>query len=123
MFWKRYSKAFEYRFQNISQVLALQGRDWLPGLVPARNVGAKVIARIEGLLARAERVANRHVAAFEAQVQSLRHPKQTQPPPPEGSASPSTQKSSATSFHRDPADTAPSTRRERLTFDPEVERH
>ena len=32
----RTEKAFEYRFQNISHVLLLQGRDWVPGLRPSR---------------------------------------------------------------------------------------
>ena len=35
---KRTSKAIEYRMQNISYVMSLQGRDWVHGLLPAKNV-------------------------------------------------------------------------------------
>ncbi|MCA3802550.1 MAG: HNH endonuclease, partial [Burkholderia sp.] len=38
--FNRTAKAFEYRMQNISYVLALMGRQWLPGLKPAKNVGS-----------------------------------------------------------------------------------
>lgn len=37
----RTEKSFEYRMQNISYVLSLMGRNWLPGLKPAKNIGAK----------------------------------------------------------------------------------
>ena len=30
--------AFEYRMQNISYVRALMGREWIPGLLPAKNL-------------------------------------------------------------------------------------
>jgi len=36
--------------QNISSVLSLLGREWLPGLKPAANVGPTVTAQIEGLI-------------------------------------------------------------------------
>ena len=48
----RTAKAWEYRMQNISHVLDQAGRTWLPGLLPASNVGAKVepkLARLLGL--------------------------------------------------------------------------
>lgn len=50
----RSAKAFEYRMQNISYVLSLLGRDWLPGLKPAKNVGINVIADIQAILAELE---------------------------------------------------------------------
>ncbi|MDZ7858157.1 HNH endonuclease [Sphaerotilus sp.] len=50
----RSTKAFEYRMQNISHVMALTGRDWVPGLKPAKNVGANVIAEIQAILAELE---------------------------------------------------------------------
>lgn len=53
----RTEKSYEYRAQNISYVLSLQGREWLPGLVPAKNVGANVVARLKALLSEAERSA------------------------------------------------------------------
>lgn len=46
----RTKKSFEYRMQNISYVLATLGKEWLPGLKPARNVGTRVAAIIEKLL-------------------------------------------------------------------------
>lgn len=50
----RSAKAFEYRMQNISYVLSLLGRKWLPGLKPAKNVGVNVIADIQAILAELE---------------------------------------------------------------------
>ena len=52
----RSNKSFEYRMQNISHVLDEQGKDWLPGLRPATNVGrhgpviARLLAEEEGAL-------------------------------------------------------------------------
>lgn len=46
----RTSKAWEYRMQNISHVLDQAGKPWLPGLVPASNVGAKVEPKLAKLL-------------------------------------------------------------------------
>lgn len=46
----RTEKAFEYRMQNISFVLSQMGRDWLPGLVPAKNVGTSVAAGIQRII-------------------------------------------------------------------------
>lgn len=68
----RTDKAFEYRMQNISYVLTLLGRDWLPGLKPAKNVGARVAAEIEQLLAEVEGRQANPVAAFEVQSRELR---------------------------------------------------
>ncbi|MDK3021613.1 HNH endonuclease signature motif containing protein [Cupriavidus taiwanensis] len=55
--FERTEKAFEYRMQNISAVLAEMGKEWLPGLKPAANVGANVGDRIRMLLERRESVA------------------------------------------------------------------
>lgn len=49
--FNRTEKAFEYRMQNISYVMSLMGREWIPGLKPARNVGTKIASEIEGLIA------------------------------------------------------------------------
>lgn len=46
----RTEKAFEYRMQNISAVLAEMGLPWLAGLPPASNVGVNVKPRIAALL-------------------------------------------------------------------------
>lgn len=48
--FNRSTKAFEYRMQNISYVLSLMGREWLSGLRPAKNVGARMAAEIENLI-------------------------------------------------------------------------
>ncbi len=42
--------SLEYRMQNISAILELQGRPYLPGYVPAGNVGARGTRVISGLL-------------------------------------------------------------------------
>lgn len=47
----RTEKAFEYRMQNISAVLAEQGQPWIKGLKPAVNVGEGVKMRLVSLLA------------------------------------------------------------------------
>lgn len=46
----RTPKAWEYRMQNISHVLEQAGKDWLPGLRPAANVGTRVEALLAKLL-------------------------------------------------------------------------
>ena len=47
-------KSYEYRMQNISYVYSLQGRRWVSGLKPARNVGSNVIQHLEQLIAASE---------------------------------------------------------------------
>lgn len=96
----RTAKAFEYRMQNISYVLALMGRDWLRGLKPAKNVGAKVAAQIEQLLAEAEGRQVVPLVAFEIAVRENVVKKQLPVPP--GSSSPSQISSSSTQYVRDP---------------------
>ena len=51
---KRTSKAIEYRMQNISYVMSLQGRDWVHGLLPAKNVGTNVVVKLEAILSQLE---------------------------------------------------------------------
>lgn len=46
----RTQKAFEYRMQNISHVLSTQGKEWLKGLAPKKNVGANIQKKIEEIL-------------------------------------------------------------------------
>lgn len=47
---RRTDAAIEYRMQNISAVLELQGRPYLPGYLPARNVGVHGTRVISALL-------------------------------------------------------------------------
>ena len=46
----RSAKAFEYRMQNISCVLADMGLDWIIGLPPAKNVGTNISRRIANII-------------------------------------------------------------------------
>ncbi|MFB2824457.1 HNH endonuclease [Aeromonas veronii] len=50
----RTEKSFEYRMQNISYVCAEMGREWLPGLKPAKNVGSTAFTHIERLIRQQE---------------------------------------------------------------------
>jgi 5-methylcytosine-specific restriction enzyme A len=96
----RTSKAFEYRMQNISYVLTLLGRQWLPGLKPARNVGANVAGRIEAVIAEAEGRSLVPVAAFEIEVKEIgRRVKLA----PTGNKKPRATTATITQYARDPA--------------------
>jgi predicted HNH restriction endonuclease len=97
----RSPKAFEYRMQNISYVLSLMGRDWLRGLRPASNVGAKNAERIEALIMEIENRPVPAVAGFEVEVRNALA--QHSASPPEGSKAPPTQTGETTQFKRDPA--------------------
>ena len=95
----RTEKAYEYRMQNISYVLAVQGRSWIPGLVPARNVGAKVAAQIEAVLAEIEgREANAQVAE---EVQVQHNVSKGRLPKPAGARAPKAVTTQATRYDRD----------------------
>lgn len=96
----RTEKAFEYRAQNISYVLALQGREWLSGLPPAKNVGVNVATKIEAMLAEEEGAKNEGVVAFETRVQVLR--KKNVKLKPVGNEAPAAVVSTVTTFVRDP---------------------
>lgn len=99
--FNRTDKAFEYRLQNISYVMALLGRDWLPGLKPAKNVGSKIAAEIEELIGLVEGKAVASVAAFEVEVRDQL--RQTHLPPPEGTKNPAVVSVSITQYQRDPS--------------------
>lgn len=96
----RTEKSIEYRFQNISYVLSLLGRDWIPGLPPAKNVGAKTGAIIEALIAELEGTTHAPVVANEIQVKAAKFPPGSKPP--QGSATPSISTTATTTFSRDP---------------------
>lgn len=42
--------SIEYRFQNISAALQKMGEGWLPGYLPAKNVGSNVLDEIQGMV-------------------------------------------------------------------------
>ena len=98
----RTEKAFEYRAQNISYVLALQGREWLPGLAPARNVGPAVTAQLEQILAEAEGGSNQRSAAFESRVTAARNRKRMFAPDAIGNKTPPSESRQVRIFERDP---------------------
>ena len=85
--------------QNISYVLALMGREWLPGLKPAKNVGARVAGIIEELLINAQGRQSPPVAAFEIQVREEVNKKNLQKP--SGNKTPVSTTGSVTSYKRD----------------------
>jgi hypothetical protein len=73
--FNRSEKAFEYRMQNISAVLNELGREWIPGLKPAGNVGANVKARIMPLLVQWEirhKTKDRNLASYKAKLPFVR---------------------------------------------------
>lgn len=93
-------KSYEYRMQNISYIYSLQGRRWVSGLKPARNVGTNVIRILEQLIADREQQKYGADAEFEAVVEKIRR----NPPvlPPKGKKNPQSVLSSVTQFFRDP---------------------
>jgi len=97
--FNRTAKSFEYRMQNISYVLSLMGRDWLSGLKPAKNVGARVAAQIEALIAELEGRAVIPLVAFEIAVREAVTKKQS--PLPQGSPHPKAGTVSVTQYQRD----------------------
>lgn len=97
----RTAKSFEYRMQNISHVYALQGRTWVSGLRPARNVGANVIARLERIIADVEGQVLGDIAGYQARVAYLQDNQPDEPPV--GSVSPQATTVEVTQYSRDPA--------------------
>lgn len=96
----RSPSAYEYRMQNISYVMSLMGRDWLAGLKPAKNVGAKVAARIEALICEVEGRPVAPVVEFEIEVRDGVNKKFL--PEPKGSSSPQAGITTVTQYRRDP---------------------
>jgi 5-methylcytosine-specific restriction enzyme A len=95
----RTDKSFEYRMQNISYVMTLLGRTWLPGLKPAKNVGANVASEIEELIGLAEGRSLASIAGFEIEVRDqLKQPRLAEP---SGQSKPSSTAVSITQFQRD----------------------
>jgi len=95
----RTEKAYEYRMQNISFVYSLQGRDWVEGLKPARNVGSNVIQVLERVIADVEGQSVSTGSAFQVAVNEA---KKKQADKPAGNAKPSSTTASVTQFVRDP---------------------
>lgn len=101
--FSRTTKSYEYRMQNISYLYSLQGRQWVSGLKPARNVGVNVIRRLEKLVEEVEGQQLIGNAAFDADVQQKRmkqRQKASKTPPP-GNPSPPQKEVTSTSYQRD----------------------
>ena len=64
-------KSYEYRMQNISYVYSLMGREWIPGLRPAKNVGVKVANEIKSIINKIELQTLSKVVAFQTDVSSF----------------------------------------------------
>lgn len=96
----RTEDAFARRMQNISYVMSLLGREWLPGLSPARNVGANVGAKIEQLIANAE---GRKIAPAVAMEVEVREQFNKVLRKPDGSAHPPAVVAEVSAFRRDAA--------------------
>jgi 5-methylcytosine-specific restriction protein A len=96
----RTEKSYVYRARNISHVLGLLGREWLPGLLPAKNVGTNVVARIENILAEVEGTTPTGEAAYEnsAHVSS----KKASGERPGGTAKPEPKETMSKTYQRDP---------------------
>ena len=103
----RSAKAFEYRMQNISSVLADMGIDWIPGLPPATNVGSKVEDRIIKLI-RDRSYFDDALASPVSKLESLERRvaeilARGQAAKPDGNSAPKRSASSREEFARDPA--------------------
>lgn len=96
----RTAKSFEFRMQNISSVYQDMGRDWLPGLTPATNVGAKMFPRIEALIKELDPISELTDQQFEAQVSRLLT--QGVKAKPQGNVAPAQKVRETTVISRDP---------------------
>lgn len=97
----RTDKSFEYRMQNISYVMTLLGRTWLPGLKPAKNVGPNIASEIEELIGLTEGRLVSSIAGFEIEVRDQL--RQARLAKPSGNIKPSSTAVAITQFQRDPS--------------------
>ena len=97
----RTAKSYEYRFQNISYVFSLMGRQWVTGLKPARNVGTNKIIEIEELINEVEGnpITSYSEIAFQNEV--LKSYSKPILGKPVGHKKPTKQTTTATQYNRD----------------------
>ncbi|GAB3036720.1 hypothetical protein [Bowmanella dokdonensis] len=95
----RAEKSLQDQMQVISHVFAQQGRQWIKGLRPARNVGANKTKEIEALLAEVEGTSHSDAASFYSTVDDFRRKGL---PPPSGSRVPGQSENISTTYNRDP---------------------
>lgn len=98
--WGRTEGSYERRMGNISYVLHLQGRAWIPGLKPLSNVGTNVIAIIEKCLNEIDDESDLTNSSFEIEV--AKKYKEGDLKIPLGVQSPSSKKSFIHQISRDP---------------------
>jgi predicted HNH restriction endonuclease len=96
--FNRTASAFEFRMQNISYVLSLEGRDWIRGLPPAKHVGTNVVAQIERLIAKVE---NKEFTEVAVNAQKLIDTRKSISTKPNGVKKPTTVTTTTTSYSRD----------------------
>lgn len=93
-------KSIEYRMQNISYVYFLMGRNWVPGLKPAKNIGSKNVAIIEKLISELEGQKLNTDTEFESKA--LYYRANLKAEAPLGVGMPASFYAQVTKFHRDP---------------------
>jgi hypothetical protein len=96
----RTEKAFEFRMQNISAVLAILGRDWITGLKPAAHVGTNVATKLERIINELDGAADTPRVAFEIGVRE--QVKRAPAGFPAGQAHPERISTTVSTFMRDP---------------------
>lgn len=97
----RTSSAYEYRMQNISHVLSLQGRRWVTGLKPKQHVGTNIVRTLERLIAECE---GQHLGSSATFRKAVKQRMQAPPPQaPEGNRKPSRTQAAVTQFARSEA--------------------
>ena len=96
----RTDKAFEFRMQNISAVLAMLGRDWIAGLKPAAHVGANVATKLEHIINELDGAADTPRVAFEIGVRE--RIKRVPTGIPDGRSKPKRVSTTVSTFVRDP---------------------
>lgn len=99
--FSRASGAYERRMQNISAVLSEQGKPWVPGLKPQKNLGAKVRPRLERLMQEILGGDGGTAPAYEPEVLALLD--QPHLPVPTGQQKPATSTKLVTDHARDAA--------------------
>lgn len=98
--WGRTEKSFERRMSNISSVLYLAGRSWLPGLKPLDHVGKNVSKVIFKCLEEIEGTNEFNQLDFEIEVEKSYQSLSVQPP--KGEKFPNKVLSAVNVYSRDP---------------------
>jgi 5-methylcytosine-specific restriction enzyme A len=98
--WGRSQKSYERRMGNISAVLEINGRAWIPGLKPLSNVGINVTRTIEKYLIEGNKKIEFSNVTFELEVLNKYNDKNLKRPL--GVVSPTSKKTFVNQVSRDP---------------------